>query len=93
MAVGYPPDLQKFVEEQISSGEFQSEQEFAVFTAALFRDLSDRHQDLRQHVQQGIAEIERGEGIEIEGNENLRTFFDDLKSQGRERLQRTGIEQ
>ena len=93
MAIGYPPDLRKFVQEQISSGEFGSEEEFAVFTATLYRDLQGRHQELRQHVQQGIAEIDRGEGIEIEGSENLRTFMDELKSQGRQRLRRTGTEQ
>lgn len=93
MSIGYPHDLQKFVEEQISSGDFQSEEEFAVFTAALYRDLTKRHHELRQHVQQGIAEIERGEGIEIKGGENLRMFLDDLKLQGRERLQKTAMKQ
>ena len=93
MTLAYPPDLQRFVDDQISAGEFRSEEEFAVFAAALYRDLSDRHQELRQHVQLGIAEIERGEGSEVEGSENLRNFLDDLKSQGRQRLQQAGFAQ
>jgi hypothetical protein len=39
--------LQEFVKEQINSGEFLSEEEFAVFTAALYRDLQGRHLELR----------------------------------------------
>ena len=93
MSIGYPPDLQKFVEEQINSGEFDSEEEFAVFTAALYRDLQGRHQELQQHVQQGIAEIDRGEAIEIEGSENLRSYLDELKVRGRQRLQQAGSRQ
>lgn len=54
-----------------------------------FQPIPQGHfEELRQHVQRGMHEIESGEGIEIDGTENLRKFLEELKARGRERLKR-----
>ena len=37
--------------------------------------------DIRRQVSQGLAEIERGEGSEYEGEEELRRFFDEVRTE------------
>ena len=43
-----------------------------------------RHQDLKAKIDAATAEIESGDYIEINGEEELREFFEDVKRRGRE---------
>lgn len=45
---------------------------------------------LRSEIQVGIDQLERGEAIELNGEEELQTFFDEIKSSGRKRLNLDG---
>ena len=44
------------------------------------------HQRLRNDVKEGFDQIDRGEAIELEDDEALRAFFEDIKVRGRQRL-------
>ncbi len=74
-----PPDLQQFVDHQLASGHYGSAEELICAGLKLL------HQ-LRGEIQAGLDELDRGEGIEIEDEQSLRAFFEDIKSRGRERL-------
>jgi antitoxin ParD1/3/4 len=43
-------------------------------------------EEIRRSVQQGIDEIERGEGAEYQGEAGLRKFFQEVRSQGLKEL-------
>lgn len=58
-----PADLEAFIQQEVSSGKFRSREE--VITEAL-RQLQERErkQDaLRQDIQQGIDQLDQGQGI------------------------------
>lgn len=82
----YPPDLQAFVQQKIASGAFRSADEFAIEAAALYRDMDCRREELKAKIAEATAELDRGEGILLEGEEQLRAFFEELKLEGRRRL-------
>jgi hypothetical protein len=88
MLDAYPPDLREFVAQKIAAGEFKSAEEFAVQAAELYRELDRRQADLKRSVEEGLAQIESGDYIELNGDEELREFFEGVKRRGRELLAR-----
>jgi len=86
MPDAYPPDLRDFVNQKVADGLFRSADEFAVEAASLYRELDQRHQELKQSVQEGIDQLETRDYVEIQGKEALDDFFNRVKDRGRERL-------
>lgn len=86
MLEAYPPDLQNFVLQKIAAGEFKSADEFAIRAATVYRDIDQRRQELKKLVDEGIADIESGNYIVLESQEDFRAFAEDIKKRGRERL-------
>lgn len=86
----YPPDLRDFVAQKIASGEFKSADEFAIQAARVYREMDQRHADLKQAVAEGLAQIESGDYIEINGEQELHDFFEGVKKRGREKLAKRG---
>jgi len=86
MPDAYPPDLRDFVNQKIAAGLFRSADEFAVEAASLYRELDQRHQELKQDVQEGIDQLEARDYLEIQGKEALKDFFGRIRDRGRERL-------
>ena len=87
MTVRIPRELEQYIQQKVASGEFESEGEFVSEAMRIYRELEERHKRLRCDVQHGIDQLDRGEGIELNGDDELRRFFDDIKARGRERLQ------
>jgi Arc/MetJ-type ribon-helix-helix transcriptional regulator len=86
MLDSYPPDLQEFVQQKIASGVFRSADEFAMEAAALYRDMDRRREELKAKIARATEELERGEGIVHEDEQQLRAFFEGIKAEGRRRL-------
>lgn len=79
-----PPDLRQFVEQELASGHYGSTEEMIADGLRLLRQ--QKPDELRRQVLAGLEQIDRGEGIELEDEEALRSFFDDVKLRGRNRL-------
>ena len=47
----------------------------------LLADRSKRRQELRQELQIARDQLDRGEGIELDGEEALEAFFDEIKAE------------
>jgi Arc/MetJ-type ribon-helix-helix transcriptional regulator len=86
MLDSYPPDIQQYVQQKIASGVFKSVDEFAIEAAALYCEMDRRRESLRAKIAQATAELDRGEGIVLDGEEQLHAFFEDIKAEGRRRL-------
>lgn len=84
MSVALPPDLVTFVEQEVACGNYSSPEEVVSEGLRLLRER--KVYELRREIDAGIAEIDRGEGIELKGEKQLREFFDDIRRRGRERL-------
>ena len=94
MASAIPLDLEQFVQQQLSSGEYQSEEEVVTAGLHVLRELKRRQAEFRQDVQVGVEQLDRGEGIKL-APEELRAFFDDIQARGQQRCdtrQRAGNE-
>ena len=61
MASTYPPEIEQFVQEELASGQFTDEN--ALLTAALevYREVKEKHAELRDRVQESVSQAERGE--------------------------------
>jgi Arc/MetJ-type ribon-helix-helix transcriptional regulator len=73
----FPPELERFVEEQVAAGHFQSEQDLLVSAVRVLRDLQVRQREFYEDVRLGIEQLERGDVIEYD-EAGLRGLFDEL---------------
>jgi putative addiction module CopG family antidote len=85
MSTSLPPDLETFVQHEVESGNCPSPEEVVSEGLRLLRER--KLYELRRDIDAGLAQIKRGEGIELKDDQALDEFFEDLKRRGRERLQ------
>ena len=83
MTVTIPKDLEEYVQSQVTSGQYESEQALIAEAIRVYRELHDQHAALRRSVQDGFDQIERGEYIELKDESEIRQFFDDIAARGR----------
>ena len=83
--VEIPQELQQFVQAAVRSGSFQSESEVVAEGLRLLQ----RREQLRRDVNEGIAQLDRGEYTEYD-EATLRERFEQIKTEGREWLTRQG---
>jgi len=81
-----PPDLEQFVQSQLSQGKYQSAADVVCDAVRLLREREERLEALRAEVDQGLAQIERGEAIELDSDEAIEAFFAGVERRGIERL-------
>lgn len=77
----FPPDVQQFVRQEIAAGNFRSEQELVVQAVRSLRDSEENFKRFRREVQEAVDSLDRGEGIELEGDEALEKFFDEIEAE------------
>ncbi len=58
MSTGYPPEILKFIEEEMASGHYEDESALVTEALEVFRELKQRHAELKQQIQQSL-EAER----------------------------------
>ena len=81
-----PSDLEQFVQQQVATGQYHSQEEVVVAGLQILREVKSRQAALREDIQVGIDQLDRGEGIELSQDE-LRAFFDDIQARGRQRYE------
>ncbi len=79
MSPPLPPELHQFVQNEITSGRYGSEDDLLCDAVRLLR--SWKLHQLREKVQLGVDQISRGEETVIENDEQLAAFFDDIESE------------
>lgn len=84
MTVEIPPELQPFVQHVIDAGNFSNEAEVVGEALRLLRQR--QLYELRADIDAAAAQLDRGEGIELEDEQALRDFFEDIKVRGRRRM-------
>jgi len=80
-----PPELQQFVEQELASGKYQTQEDVICDALRLLRER--KLHELRGEIDAGFQQLDRGEGIELPDERSLRAFFDDIKARGRKRLE------
>lgn len=87
MTVEIPADLQQFVHQVIADGSYKSEAEVVSQAIRLLENRQRRIEELRREIQPALDRLDRGEGLEIRNEEELRLFFEGVKERGRQRLE------
>ncbi len=80
-----PPELQQFVDHEVAIGTYRSAAEAISDGLRLLR--AYKLHRLRQDIDAGLRQLEHGEGIELADEPALNKFFEDLATQGRQRLE------
>ncbi len=77
----FPTDLNQFIQDELQSGSYADED--AVLTAALevFREVSQRHSELRGRVQESLAESHAGEATPLDLDEIRQSLTNRLAQQ------------
>jgi len=82
---GLPADLAEFVQQELQSGKYTSEDELVCEALRLLRERERRLDDLREEILPALDRLDRREG-KIYDEDGLRQMADDIKSRGRQRL-------
>src|SRR5258708_271391 len=83
MSYGFGGELQQLVDDELAKGVFANEDELLVVALKAFRQREEEFDQFKSEVQSRIASLDRGEGVEIEDEQALRTFVDEIKAEGR----------
>jgi putative addiction module CopG family antidote len=87
MSYGLPQQLQQLVRQELATGSYSSEDELLLEAVRL---LHQREEDLREfkaQLQDRLDRLDRGEGIDLDNDAALRTFFDDVQTRGQQRYE------
>lgn len=60
MSTGYPPEILKFIEEEMASGHYEDESALVTEALEVFRELKQRHVELKQQIQQSLEAERKG---------------------------------
>jgi len=81
-----PPDLEQFVHDQLATGKYQSATDVLCDGVRLLRDREVRLESLRNEIDRGITQLDRGEFVELDLEAAMQDFFDDVEARSRQRL-------
>jgi antitoxin ParD1/3/4 len=78
MTVEIPAELEQYLRQELSKGEYRSEGELILDAVRVLRELKARHEGLRQDIHAAIAQSDRGESEPLD--------IEAIRAEGRERL-------
>ena len=80
-----PPDLAQFVADQLAQGKYESASDVVCDAVRLLREREERLAALRIDVDRGVAQIAAGEFVELETDDDVDLFFNDVLARAAER--------
>jgi Arc/MetJ-type ribon-helix-helix transcriptional regulator len=83
MSYAFPGELQQLVQSELAKGVYASEDELLTVAMKALSEREQVFQQFRAEVQSRIESLDRGEGIELEDEQALRDFADEIKAEGR----------
>jgi len=81
MSADISPENELFIQQAIRDGYFQTRAQALEEAVELLK----RRVELRRQIDEGIRQLDNGEGIELHGEEELHAFFEEIKAEGRRR--------
>jgi hypothetical protein len=76
------PEVEQLVQKHLDGKAFLSANDVLLAAMRLFQQYQT-HVRLREDVKAGFEELERGECLELEDDQALKIFFDEVKTRGR----------
>jgi putative addiction module CopG family antidote len=78
MIESLPSDIQHFIRDQVSTGRYSSEADVVADAVKLLRDQEENYERFRAEVQRRLKSLDGGNYIELNGDEELAQFFEEL---------------
>ena len=78
MSVVFPPELEQFIQQELATGKYQSEDDVLLAGLRLLREREARLQALRNDILPALEQLDRGEKAPLDGEA--------IKARGRQRL-------
>ena len=97
MRIDLTPEQERLIQRRIQTGAYENGQDVVSDALGILEQLADDQglqddilasagmEDVRRRVLRGIDQLERGEGITLDGDGELRAFGEDIKARGRKR--------
>ncbi len=86
----FPPDLQQFVDDQIALGKYSSAEDVVCDAVRRLRDREVKLVALRQEIDKGLAQLDSGESFDLESENEILGWFDDIERQAQRRSAEQG---
>lgn len=83
MSYAFPTELQRLIQDELETGSYADTDEVLLHA---MRALQERREAIRQwkaEIQDRLDSLERGEGIELDDEQALRAFVEEVKTEGR----------
>lgn len=75
----FPPDLESFINDQLSSGQYSSIDELLLESVRLLKARDQRSQQIQIAVKQGLHQLENGEFLDLD-DAGLMQLRDEIKA-------------
>jgi antitoxin ParD1/3/4 len=85
MNVSLTPELEKLVQEKVTSGLYQTASEVIREALRLLKERDDQHAALREQIQRGLTQLDQGAYREYT-DDTLSELGHEIKQRGRKRL-------
>lgn len=83
MSYAFPPELQQLIQNELATGSYANEDEVLLEAMRALREREEHFRQWRAEIRSRIDSLDRGEGIELEDEQTLRTFVEEIKAEGR----------
>ncbi len=87
MSASYSSELAELVKQELATGKYGSEEELLLAAVRSLQERDAWHDEFRRNLRRRLDRLDRGEGIELDDEDALKQFFEDVKSRGRQRLE------
>lgn len=86
MTVTIPPSLEGYVEEQMSSGRFASEDAVVAEALRVYQEIGSRRDEILQSIEQARQDHDNGRFVTLRSETEIRAFVDEIAARGRKLL-------
>jgi putative addiction module CopG family antidote len=83
MSYAFPSELQQLVQNELAKGNYANEDEVLLQAMRVLREREEAVQQWRAEIRSRIESLDRGQGIELEDEQGLRAFAEEIKAEGR----------
>jgi Arc/MetJ-type ribon-helix-helix transcriptional regulator len=83
MSYAFPSKLQQLIQDELATGNYVNEDDVLLHAMTALREREESLKLWQAEIQDRIGSLDRGEGIELQNEQALRAFVDEVKSQGR----------
>jgi Arc/MetJ-type ribon-helix-helix transcriptional regulator len=81
VSASYPSDVQQFVEQKLAAGAYPSEQALVIDAVRHLRDQEEDARRFRAQLQDRIASLDRGEGVQLDADEDLAAYLANIEAE------------